>query len=179
MVLTLAVSVENHPAVRLYERNAFRPVHHALWEGSRESLPITPSTIRPRELEVPQRPAPFAEFWAHSLAADGHPAAPLLADQLTYWYIPLGRAWELWQHQRLVGYADSVGSVLRLFVGAPQNAPLLQAAWSALHPLLPLGHLTLDLGSAAAHEAARPILHVAGWTSNHRDRMLMVKPVLA
>jgi GNAT superfamily N-acetyltransferase len=179
MVLTLAVSVTNHPAVRLYERNAFRPVHHTLWEGSRESLPIVPSAVRPRELEVPQRLAPFTEFWGHSLAADGHPTAPLLADQLTYWYTPHGRAWELWQHQRLVGYADSVGSVLRLFVGSPRNAPLLQAAWSALRPLLPLGRLTLDLGSAAAHEAARPILHAAGWNPTCRDRMLMVKPILA
>ncbi len=178
IVLTLAVSVTNAPAVRLYERNAFRPVHHTLWGGSRESLPIVLSNIRPRELDVAQRPAPFTEFWAHSLAADGHPAAPLLADQLTYWYTPRGRAWELWQQQRLVGYADSVGSVLRLFVGAPQNTDLLQAAWSALRPLLPPGRLTLDLGSAAAHEAARSILLAAGWTSNHRDRMLMVKPVL-
>jgi GNAT superfamily N-acetyltransferase len=179
IVLTLAVSVANHPAVRLYERNAFRPVHHTLWEGSWESLPITPSPIRPRELDMSQRPAPFTEFWAHSLAADGHPAAPLLADQLTYWYTPRGRAWELWQQQRLVGYADFVGSVLRLFVGSPHNAPLLQAAWSALRPLLPPGRLTLDLGSAAAHEAARPVLQSVGWTPAHRDRMLMVKPILA
>lgn len=176
-VLTLAVTASNHPAVSLYTRSGFRPLHHALWQGTREMLPVAPSSIRPRELDAAQRPVPFREFWSHALAADGQPTTPLLADQLSHWYTGRGQAWELWRERRLVGYADLVANVLRLFLGTVEGDAPLQAAWSALTPLLPSGSLRLDLGSNVADEQTRPLLERAGWKQRHRKRMLMVKSV--
>lgn len=114
--LTLVVSVANHAAVELYDSFGFERVHYHLWQGRKALLPHAPHTIRPRLLDPPQRAVPFHEWWANSLAADGHPIDALLADQARYSYSTRGKAWELWRAKKSVGYADLIGNRLRLLM---------------------------------------------------------------
>lgn len=172
--LTLAVTGSNQPAVRLYERSGFRPVHHHLWHGAATRLPLMRGTVQARLLDDSQRLAPFRQLWPPSLAADGQPVEALLADQAGHWYSARGMAWELWQSGSLVGYADLIGPILRLFPADPHDPRLLQTLWSALRPTLAPGSLALDLGSDAADGAAQPLLAAAGWVRAPQPRLLMV-----